>query len=67
MPDIPLDSSGMWELARKKSDICEPLPGNRKPKTSCPKNRNDRTIACICGQLLVFISCKTSKTFVAFT
>ena len=67
MPDILLDSSGLWELAREKSDICESLFGNRKPKTSRTKNSNDRTIACICGQLLVFISCKASKTFVIFT
>ena len=67
MPDIPLDSSGLWELAREKSDLCESLPGNRKPKTNRPKNSNDRTIACICGQLLVFISRRTSETFVAFT
>ena len=67
MPDIPLDSLGMWELAREKSDVCESLPGNRKPKTSRLKNSNDRTIACICGQLLVLISRKASKTFVAFT
>ena len=67
MPDIPLDSPGMWELAHKKSDVCESLPGNRKPKTSRPENSNDRTIACICGQLLVFISRKASETFVAFT
>ena len=67
MPDIPSDSSGLWELAHKKSDAYESLPGNRKPKTSCPKNSNDRTIACICGQLLVFISRKASETFVAFT
>ena len=67
MPDIPLDSSGLWELAHKKSDLCESLLGNRKPKTSRPKNSNDRTIACICGQLLVFIFRRTSETFVAFT
>ena len=67
MPDIPLDSSRMWELASEKSDVCESLPGNRKTKTSRPKNSNDRTIACICGQLLVFISRKASETFVAFT
>ena len=67
MPDIPLDSPGLWELAREKSDLCESLPGSRKPKTSHPKNSNDQTIACICGQLLVFISRKASKTFVAFT
>ena len=67
MPDIPLDSSGLWELAREKSDLCASLPGSRKPKTSRPKNSNDRTSACICGQLLVFISRKVSETFVAFT
>ena len=67
MPDIPLDSSGLWELAREKSDLCESLPGSRKPKTSRPKNSNDRTIACICGQLLVFTSRRTRETFVAFT
>ena len=67
MPDIPLDSSRLWEFAREKSDLCESLPGSRKPKTSRPKNSNDRTIACICGQLLVFISRKASETFVAFT
>ena len=67
MPDVPLDSSGLWELAREKSDLCESLPGNRKTKTRRTKNSNDRTIACICGQLLVFISRKASKTFVAFT
>ena len=50
MPDIPLDSLGLWELARKNSDLCESLSGNRKPKTSRPKNSNDRTIACIFGQ-----------------
>ena len=62
MPYIPLDSSELWELAREKSDLCESLPANRKPKTSHPKNNNDRTIACICRQLLVFISHKASKT-----
>ena len=62
-----LDSSGLWEFAREKSDLCESLPGNRKPKTSRPNNNNDRTIACICGQLLVFISRKASETFFAFT
>ena len=67
MPDIPLDSSGLWELAREKSDLCESLPGSRKQKASRPKNSNDRTIACICGQLLVLISRKASETFVAFT
>ena len=67
MPDIPLDSSGLWELAREKSDLCESLPGNGKQKISRPKNSNDRTIACICGQLLAFISLKASETFVAFT
>ena len=66
MPDIPLDSSGLWKLASEKSDLCESLPGNRKQKTSRPKNSNDRTIACICGQLLVLISRKASKTFFAF-
>ena len=67
MPDILLDTSGLWELAREKSDLCESLPGSRKPKTSRLKNSNDRTIACICRQLLVFISRKASETFVAFT
>ena len=67
MPDIPLDSSELWELAHEKSDLCESLPGNRKSKTSRMKNSNDRMIACICGQLLVFISHKASEIFVAFT
>ena len=47
MPDIPLDSSGLWDLAREKSDLCESLLESRKPKTSRPK------IAMI-GQLHVF-------------
>ena len=67
MPDIPLDSSELWELAREKSDLCKSLPGSKKQKTSRPKNSNDRTIAYICGQLLVLISCKATETFVAFT
>ena len=45
MSDVLLDTSGLWELAREKSDLCESLPGSRKPKTSRPKNSNDRTIA----------------------
>ena len=51
----------------QKSDFCESFPGNRKPKTSHPKNNNDRTSGHICGQLLLLISLKASKTFVAFT
>ena len=35
-------------MHEKKSDFCESSPGNRKPKSSRPKNTNDR------GQVDIF-------------
>ena len=54
-------------LARSKDQTSVNLclgTGSQKPAIF--ENSNDRTIVCICGQLLVFISHKASKASVAF-
>ena len=66
MPDMSLDTSGLYKLVHKKSDFYESSSRSNEPISESSENIFNRKNKSTSGQLLPLVCLQANQFFVAF-